>query len=261
MKYPLRNIHQIEMTSRCNLRCKYCAHPHMPRPKQDMSWDHFERSIYWAHYFHQRHGVSEVNLAGIGESTLHPELIPMLAHARKILGDAVPLILTTNGLLVDDAMCDAMAPYNPRVFLSLHRPERAQKAFEALKRTKLLIGVSSDAALAAVDWAGQVDWPVTTSVAGSPCPWVTGGWGFVLATGDVSRCCFDATGVGIFAHVNDDLTKFGTSPYKLCATCHMKQEAVLDAGVDTEYTLSVNDRVDVSERRAHRESLADAEAR
>jgi len=32
---PFQQIHQIEITSRCNLRCKYCVHPHMERAKVD----------------------------------------------------------------------------------------------------------------------------------------------------------------------------------------------------------------------------------
>jgi hypothetical protein len=220
MRYPIRSIHQIEMTSRCNLKCTYCPSYRLKRPKLDMSWDTFKQSVEWARKFHQRYGVSEVNLAGIGESTLHP--------ARQSLGEAVPLVLATNGLLVDDAMAQAMKPYTPRVFLSLHRPEKAQQAFEALKRAGLLVTVSIDPTLSSVDWAGQVDWPVTTDAVGSSCPWVKSGWVVVQATGKISRCCFDASEVGVFAHVSDDLTKFATSPYSLCGTCHLKQEAVLD---------------------------------
>jgi hypothetical protein len=53
------------------------------------------------------------------------------------------------------------------------------------------------------------------------CPWVKGGWAFVLSDGSISRCCIDASGVGVFGHVDGDVpvTDLETSPYVLCRTC------------------------------------------
>jgi hypothetical protein len=81
----------------------------------------------------------------------------------------------------------------------------------------LLAGVSADPTLSAINWAGQVDWYVTA--APKKCAWVVSGWAFVMADGRVSKCCLDATGEGVFGHIDDDLTKFETSPYTLCRTC------------------------------------------
>lgn len=223
---PLRSIHQIEITSRCNLRCRYCVHPTMKREKRDMDANTYLAAIGWAYHFKKRGTQGELNLAGIGESTMHPEFIPMLALAREALGDEHDIVLATNGLLVDDDMAQAMAPYRPRVYVSLHRPERAGPAVEALKRAGILAGVSADPAISAVDWAGQVKWHV--SAQRMPCPWVRGGWAMVLSDGRLTRCCFDGTGVGVFGHITDNLEAMGTSPYKLCATCHQ------DVGVELE---------------------------
>lgn len=214
----LTQIHQIEITSRCNLRCRYCVHPKMPRAKQDMDRDTFVTALNWAAHFGNSGTQGPLNIAGIGESTMHPRFIEYLDMARYAMGPGHEIVLATNGLLVDDAMAKAMAPFKPRVFVSLHRPEKAGPAVEALKKYGLLAGVSADPSLAAVNWAGQVNWFV--SAARTPCPWVAGGWGMVLSDGRVTRCCFDGTGEGVFAHVNDDLTQYETSPYSLCANCH-----------------------------------------
>ena len=217
MKIPLQQIHQIEITSRCNLRCKYCAHPTMKRAKVDMEWDIFAKAIHIAKFCQQAGTQGPLNLAGIGESTMHPQFVPMLRYAREELGKQQELVLATNGLLMDDALAEAIEPYRPKVFVSLHRPERAGLAVEALKRVGLLEGVSADPSIAATDWAGQVKWHVSSQR--GACPWVRGGWGMVLSDGRITRCSFDATGVGVIGHVNDPVQPY-TSPYVLCRSCH-----------------------------------------
>lgn len=222
--FPIRTIHQIEMTSRCNLRCRYCAHPKMARAKLDMDDATYAKSLLWA----QRLRGGELNLAGIGESTMHPEFVRNVFLAREAIGEQTDLILATNGLLMDDALAQAIAPTRIRVWVSLHRPEKAGPAVEALKRAGILAGVSGDPSIAAVDWAGQVNWFVSTPQKGVPCPWVKPGRVFILADGRVARCCFDATADDVIGTVDDDLTHLQTAPYKLCATCHhdvgVKQE-------------------------------------
>lgn len=223
--YAIRSIHQIEMTSRCNLRCAYCPSHRLPRPKLDMNARTFELALGWARYFWERHKHPELNMAGIGESTLHPEFVRNMHRAREVMGPEVNILLATNGLLMDDAMAQAIRPMRPSVYVSLHRPEKAIHAVEACKRAGILTAVSCDGAINATDWAGQIDWPVTTQVAGQDCTWVTGGMTIVLADGRVSRCCFDADGSGVIANVMQDLTRFQTSPYHLCKKCHLKQPA------------------------------------
>lgn len=225
----LTQIHQIEITSRCNLRCKYCVHPTMKRVKEDMSLETFERALHWAKHFQRQGTQGSLNLAGIGESTMHSRFLEYLGLARVVLGDAQELVLATNGLLVTDELAQAMIPFRPRVFVSLHRPEKAGPAIEALKRAGLIAGVSADPSIAATDWAGQIKWHV--SAQRTPCPWVRGGWGMVLSDGRVTRCSFDGTGIGVFAHVRDDLGEAYTTPYSLCKSCHQ------DVGVEVQPNL------------------------
>jgi hypothetical protein len=192
----------------------------MTRAKVDMEWDIFVQAIRIAKFCKAAGQQGQINLAGIGESTMHPRFIDMLAYARTELGEDQQLILATNGLLVDEAMAQAMAPWKPIVFVSLHRPERAMLAVQTLKAAGIFAGGSADPALAPVDWAGQVKWAVATPDSGKGCPWVRGGWGMVLSDGRITRCCFDATGIGVIGHVNDAAQPW-TSPYKLCRTCHL----------------------------------------
>lgn len=224
MTFPVVGIHQIEMTSRCNLRCKYCVHPKMARPKVDMDDATYRQTLDVTSRLLAAQPAGrkqkELNLAGIGESTMHPEFVRNVAWAREAVGDDVDLILATNGLLMDDAMAQAIAPYRPKVWVSMHRPEKAGPAVEAIRRAGIYAGVSADPSIGAVDWAGQVDWFVSTPIKGSPCPWVRRGMVFVMADGRVSRCCFDGKGEETFGTVWDDFGGMRTSAFSLCASCH-----------------------------------------
>lgn len=225
--FPIRTIHQIEMTSRCNLRCRYCVHPTMARAKQDMDEATYAKTLQWARRLPGR----ELNLAGIGESTMHPQFVRNVFLAREAVGNHVDLILATNGLLMTPELALEIAPTRIKVWVSLHRPEKAGPAVEALKAAGIIAGVSADSSIEAVNWAGQVKWHVSTRQAGQPCPWVIPGRVFVLADGRVARCCFDATADDVIGHVDDDLTQLETAPYRLCAACH------LDVGVPLPNTL------------------------
>lgn len=224
---PIRAIHQIEMTSRCNLRCRYCTHPKMPRPKMDMTEETFRRALHWVKFFQAKRPHPELNLAGIGESTLHPEFVRFTHLAREAVGPYIDLVLATNGLLMTEELAKAIAPARPKVWVSLHRPEKAGPAVEALKHAGIYSGSSADPSLAAVDWAGQVQWHVSAPN-GKPCPWIASSMVMVMSDGRVTRCCFDSTGSGVIAHIDDDLSQHATSPFDLCAACH------LDAGITQE---------------------------
>lgn len=214
--FPIRAIHQIEMTSRCNLRCRYCTHPTMARAKIDMDDATFAKALLWARQMPSH----ELNLAGIGESTMHPEFVRNVFLAREAIGPGVPLVLATNGLLMTPELARAIAPSHIRVWVSLHRPEKAGPAIEALKAVGILWGVSADPSIDSVDWAGQVKWHVSTRQKGQPCQWVKPGRVFILSDGRVARCCFDAQADDVIGTVDDDLSSLETAPYKLCRSCH-----------------------------------------
>lgn len=83
---PVTALHQIEITSVCNLRCKYCVHPTMSRAKAHMSMETFSSALRLVYHYKRYHGQHELNLCGIGESTVHPQFIEFLgrAHATRV---------------------------------------------------------------------------------------------------------------------------------------------------------------------------------
>jgi len=223
--FQVSGIHQIEMTSRCNLRCKYCTHPTMARAKVDMTDEIYMQTLALVkRLLHTYPGVQhELNLAGIGESTLHPEFVRNVFLAREAVGEHVDLVIATNGLLMTKDLAREIAPARPRMFVSAHRPERAKLAIDNLHEVGLLAGISFDPSVNATDWAGQVKWKVTSNAKGTACPWVVRGWAIALSDGRLARCSFDSSGdpTDIIGTVFDEPETLRTSAYRLCATCHM----------------------------------------
>lgn len=216
--YSITSLHQIEITSRCNLRCRYCVHPTMPRAKQDMDEATYTRSLYWAKRFSHAGTQRELNLAGIGESTMHPDFVRWVHLAREAVGEFCQLVLATNGLLVTKEMAQAIKAARPMVWVSLHRPEKAGPAVEVLKAAGILSGISADPSIAAMNWAGQVKWHMSAPPR-RPCPWVRGGRVMAMSDGRITTCCLDGAAVGVLGHVEDNVAALRTQPYSLCATC------------------------------------------
>ncbi len=71
---------QIEITTRCQFTCDYCAGRHMPQ--EDMSFDRFVNII---DAFRKQYGEPTwVSLQGEGEPTLHPQFFEMLAYLKPV---------------------------------------------------------------------------------------------------------------------------------------------------------------------------------
>lgn len=218
--YPraITTIKQIEPTTRCNLKCSYCPSPNLPRKKEDMTWPIFEAALVLARHFADAGTQGEFCFTGIGEPLLHSRFVDMVAAARQAL-PRTPMMISTNGVLLDDAMCAALEPYTPQIWVSLHRPEHAVPAMAAAARHGLLAGHNNSVVFSSFDWAGQLSWPVTAPA--TVCAYLEHGWGTVLVDGRITRCCLDADGSGTLGHVHDDPATLGTSPWTLCKTCHM----------------------------------------
>lgn len=216
----LTRIHQIEMTSNCNLRCKYCVHPKMKRDKIDMDINTYMFALDMVKECMKRYGQDEVNLAGIGESTTHPEFIDFLYKARITLGPNIKIVLATNGVNVTQEQINAMRDCDVWLWVSVHRPEKAKPTIDMAARAGILKGISLDPSVNAVDWAGQVEWEVTTNVREN-CAWLEKGMGMVCSDGTITTCCFDGDGLGVIGHVRDKLDTLEILPYSLCYNCHL----------------------------------------
>jgi len=188
----------------------------------------FRRTLEWCARLNDRLDDKRAELAitGLGESLLHPHIVHFLKLAREAL-PANPITIATNGIALTDDLAKAIAPYRPRLYISLHRPERAKGAIEIAKKYGLFEMVNCAAATSSFDWAGLLDWHV--SAPRSICEFLRSGWGMVLVDGSIVVCCLDAVGTSKIGHVDDpieSLTKPGTGlkPWgddKIgCAACH-----------------------------------------
>lgn len=221
MRRKIRLIHQIEITSRCNLKCKYCVHPKMTRAKVDMDWGTYKKCIELVKHSVEEHRQNELNICGIGESTLHPEFVQFIAYAREQLGYSLTILLSTNGIEVTEELCKALQPYGVYFYVSVHRPEKAGPAIQLLSRYGMLCGVDANAATNATNWAGQVNWFVSSPE--TTCFWVPDGRVFVDSQGNIRTCCYDGDGKSFLGTVWDDVFNMETMPYSLCNTCHMNK--------------------------------------
>ena len=228
MMFPIRRIHQIELTSHCNLRCQYCTSPHLQRPKVYMREDHYKIALQWAARCVQRYGQDELNLTGIGESTMHPDFVRFAFMARDAVGWECNIVFTTNGLLITEDMARALQPSGIKAFVSAHRPEKAGPAADILKRHGMLLSVSFDPMMGAINWAGQVEWEGVVKAPQRECFWVKQGRAIVLADGRLSRCCLDSTGAGVFGRITDNFEDLATSPWHLCHSCDQDVGVPLD---------------------------------
>lgn len=220
---PVRDVHQIEISSRCNLRCHYCPHyPELPRAKEDMTWDTFEAALDHVRFFVRENTQTELSLTGIGEAMLHPDFVAMATKAREAIGPHRQLTITTNGLLLDETMAAAIAPLKPAVFISLHRPEKAAFAVAVARKYGILAGTNESFATSAFDWAGtQTNWTPLVSAPRIKCEYLRSGWCVILVDGRVTTCCLDPDGRGVFGHVRDAPGTWMMAPHGLCTTCHM----------------------------------------
>lgn len=207
-----------------------------------MTAEHFSMAVQLARRFYLEETQFELNLAGIGESTLHPLFPSFIRLARHEL-PAAKLVFATNGVdlaelhpvvqarkegvsarqalmgQVMDALVWAKSLGPVEVFVSLHRPERAGLAVDVLANAGVFGGVSADPSVNADDWAGQVKWKRTHQQR-MQCQFLRDGKVMVLADGRVTTCCLDASGVGVIGHVEQPVEQWKPQkPFSLCKTC------------------------------------------
>ncbi|MBK8794627.1 MAG: alpha/beta fold hydrolase [Holophaga sp.] len=82
----------IEITTRCNLRCVFCARTHSGRPAAEMSLETFRRILDLLPHAYR------ITLVGLGEPLLHPQVADFVAEA-KALGRRIALV--TNAHLLN----------------------------------------------------------------------------------------------------------------------------------------------------------------
>lgn len=99
LPFPPRSI-WVEITTRCTLKCKFCAHRVMGRPQEDMPFETFKKIIDGIDGMLTRYGdkeISEVCLTRWGEPLLNKELGRFIDYTKS---KHIYTYLATNGTLL-----------------------------------------------------------------------------------------------------------------------------------------------------------------
>lgn len=219
-RVPLREIHEIEFSSRCNLACRYCPHPKMKRAKADMTEATFQHTMRHLAHLLEIGTQGEVSVTGIGEAILHPKFGAWVEIIRDMLGVERHIVVSTNGVALTDEIAECMGKNQVRVYVSTHRPEKAGPAVQLLKKHGCAIGVNTAFVDDAIDWAGQVDWHVSDHKIHS-CAYLERRWGAVRQDGSINTCCMDAESLYPIGHVSQSTGTLTTQATDLCKGCHL----------------------------------------
>lgn len=219
IKVPIREVHELELSSLCNLACKYCPYPTMQRFKGEMGWEIFERALMHVEYYVRAGTQGELSLTGIGEAILHPRFIEALALCRETIGPDRLLVLSTNGVAMTPEIAQAMAAQRVRAYVSEHRPEVAVPAARMLTAHGVQTSFNHAFVDSSIDWAGQVDWHV--SGPRHVCTYLKSGWAVIRQNGSVDACCQDAHDLHPIATVWDEPGSWQTHAIPLCGSCHL----------------------------------------
>ena len=95
----ITTINTIEISSLCDNNCEYCPAQSQSKHRITglMKQGVFEKAISWVKYYCTQGSQLELNLFGVGEPTLHPQLAEFVAYARHKLPFRQNIHLNTNG--------------------------------------------------------------------------------------------------------------------------------------------------------------------
>jgi MoaA/NifB/PqqE/SkfB family radical SAM enzyme/surfactin synthase thioesterase subunit len=143
----------IEITTRCNLACSYCARAGLKPREQDMPLERFRRLLDLLPHAYR------ITLVGLGEPLLHPQVVEMVAIASA-LGRRVALV--TNAMALDPRRSAALlAAGLDSIAFSLDAVDRgvAARTRPGIDLERVLSNIRAFTALA----AGE-ERPVSTAV-------------------------------------------------------------------------------------------------
>jgi hypothetical protein len=220
IRVMLREIHEIELSSVCNLACRYCPHPKLEREKAHMKIDTFIKSLEHVEYFMKKGTQSELSLTGIGEAVLHPMFMEMATAARHVIKDQ-HLVISTNGVNMTPELAKFLASIKALVYVSTHRPEKAGLAYQMLKAAGCVSDTNTQFVGSAMDWAGQTpNWYVSAERV--DCGYLARAWGVIRQCGSINACCMDAHNKHPIGHVDDAVGSLASNVIPLCAACHLE---------------------------------------
>lgn len=217
----ITTVNSIETSSKCNLACQYCMAKDQAKYRRTgiMSLATFKKALEWVRYFSNKGTQKELNLFGIGEPLLNPNIVEMVKLAREVVPLKYRVHMNTNGLKLTEELAFSLknAGLNS-IDLTAHNAYSTAKAIRIVQKVGLRGQISLDFITRPNDWAGQVNW--FESAVRYSCPWLHIGQCFVLSNGDIVQCCFDAKAQSMMGNVNDMPGELEAMPFKLCETCH-----------------------------------------
>jgi len=222
----LKTITTIELSSVCNLACKYCINrllvKHPDRDAGIMTNSVFERSLHWLKILCDRGTQQEINLNGNGESCLDPDLTERIKRVRAVVDDR-RVCFSTNGVNMTRGLAKDLKDSGiDQIDLSIHSPFHVRRSAYIMHNAGLKGVVNLGAVLYSHNWAGQLEPENSIDVKLKiQCDPLIDGRGYIQSEGNVTPCCYDYRNLGVFGHVfDDDLLKREIKPYELCETCH-----------------------------------------
>lgn len=109
----------LEITSRCNFRCRFCVHPQMRRPKMDMDANDAKRLIG---QIAESFAIDHLSLHLYGEPLLHDRVNELARYATQ---NRLNVNLTTNGAMLTKTKLKAFLDDNVwRIVLSIQHDEK-----------------------------------------------------------------------------------------------------------------------------------------
>lgn len=232
MQQTVKAVKNLELASVCNLQCPYCPSKDQMGHREVglMSDEVFERSLYWIKKFVRAGTQKELNMFGVGESTLHPKLIEFVKRTRRVMPLYLRLLINTNGLAFTEEMCrDLYDAGIDKIDLTDHDARASMKTIHILRKVtgqyspdqRAKWGYSRDAIINPNDWGGIVEgWVKGSEHPRYICPWLSNGQVMIMSNGDVTRCCQDAFARGVICTVFDEVDNIPYSTFIQCKTCH-----------------------------------------
>jgi len=197
-------VFAIELTNWCNAKCGFCPYtsPDHNRPKGWMTEDTLRLLI------NKMEPPREINLSGLGEPTLHRELVRFVSILRA---NGVAVQMNTNGQQLDQDLYDQLweAGLNKIILTSDYFPwdKGKLKVKEGLPVTFFTISREPDhpelgqTQKPLDDWAGQVGSAPRDKVR---CSFLHDDFVQVCWDGTVQRCCCDFNANHALGNMHDE---------------------------------------------------------
>lgn len=205
----------IELSSVCQLRCAYCPQSNFHRVRKHMPESVFALCLEIV----ADQSVPQIQITGIGESTLHPRFCEYVERLRLATYDKI--VMPTNGISLDVEKIKACQKAGVQICISPHQPEEAAKALRrCIDNDMPVVLLGMDMMSQTHDWAGQVDW-LKWNGPRIECEWLANEHVTCQSDGMISSCCYNASDKNLIGHIaNWHSVSMKTGPGELCPTCH-----------------------------------------